>query len=157
MADDIAFILKESQLNKEISVFLIENSILEFIVLASRLNGMKERGARHKQVEHPIVRLAKQYIDDNIKAAPNVAEVSKYCYLSPKQLTRIFKQIEGTSIGEYIKKQRITQIEKLLTDRTLSLKEISVAMNFNNEYYFNAFFKKYSGMPPGEYRKMLGK
>jgi AraC-like DNA-binding protein len=39
--------------------------------------------------------------------------------------------------------------------QTSSIKDISEIMHFNNEYYFNAFFKKYSGMPPGEYRKMF--
>ena len=52
--------------------------------------------------------------------------------------------------------ERLDYVEavKMLADRSLSLKRISDIMNFNNEYYFNAFFKKWAGMPPGEYRKM---
>ena len=45
-------------------------------------------------------------------------------------------------------------MERLISDMTLTLKEISDRMNFNNEYYFNAFFKKHIGMPPGTYKKM---
>ena len=89
--------------------------------------------------------------------APNVTDVSKYCYLSAKQLTRIFQRFEGISPGEYVINKRIKRIEKLLADQNLTLKQIGSMMNFANEYYFNTFFKKYSGMPPGEYRKMLGK
>ena len=89
--------------------------------------------------------------------APSGEEVSEYCYLSTKQLTRIFQRYEDISPGEYIMKMRISTIEKLLADDSLSLKQISEITNFKNEYYFNAFFKKHSGMPPGEYRKMLAK
>lgn len=157
MSDDLLFIVEEASLKKEISETLIDNSILRILVCAFRMSGIKENDSVFKQSENEIVCLAKQYIDDNIEMAPSVADVSEYCHFSTKQLTRIFKQSEDISPGEYIIKKRIERIEKLLIDHTLSLKEIGEIMHFGNEYYFNSFFKKHSGMPPGEYRKMLGK
>ncbi len=156
MADNIAFISNEASLNKEISNTLIENNILEIILLTFRLLGVKENENAQKQDENVIISLAKHYIDDNIELSPSVENVAKYCYLSTKQLTRIFCKFEGVSPKEYIIGRRIMEIEKLLADHTLSLKQISEIMNFDNEYYFSAFFKKNSGMPPGAYRKMLG-
>ena len=100
--------------------------------------------------------MAKQYIEDNVELNPSVSDVAEYCHLSAKQLTRIFNGFEGISPGEYIIRARVSRIEALLSDRSLSLRQIGEIMSFNNEYYFNAFFKKYSGMPPGEYRKMTG-
>ena len=157
IAGNLDYIFNESLLKNEISAMLIENNILEILVWAFRLSGMEEKKNTQKQEENVFVSLAKRYIDDNIEMAPSVEEVSEYCYLSTKQLTRIFQRYEEISPGEYIKNRRISKIEKLLADDLLSLKQISEIMNFNNEYYFNAFFKKNSGMPPGEYRKMLGK
>lgn len=157
IADNLDYIFNEALLKKEISTTLIENNILEILVWAFRLSGREEKKNTQKQDENVIVSLAKQYIDDNIDLAPSVEEVSEYCYLSTKQLTRIFQRYEDISPGEYIMKMRISTIEKLLADDSLSLKQISEITNFKNEYYFNAFFKKHSGMPPGEYRKMLAK
>ena len=157
LADDLVFLSNEASLKKEISDILIENIILEIIVTSFRLSGIKEKEKLVQQDDNATLSLAKQYIDDNIDAALCVADVSAYCYLSTKQLTRLFNKFEGISPGEYIIVQRIKKIEALLSDNSLSLKEISVIMHFDNEYYFNAFFKKHSGMPPGEYRKMLGK
>ena len=157
IAGNLDYIFNESLLKNEISTLLIENNILEILVWVFRLSGMEEKKNIQKQDENVFVSLAKRYIDDNIEMAPSVEEVSEYCYLSTKQLTRIFQRYEEISPGEYIKNRRISKIEKLLADDLLSLKQISEIMNFNNEYYFNAFFKKNSGMPPGEYRKMLGK
>ena len=157
MSDNLDYILSEASIKKEISLILIENNILDILVFVFRLSGIKENDQTIKQDENVTISLAKQYIDDNIELAPTVTDVSKYCYLSAKQLTRIFQKFEGISPGEYVINKRIKRIEKLLADQTLSLKQISALMNFDNEYYFNAFFKKHSGMPPGEYRKMLGK
>jgi len=155
MQDNMEFIVRESQLRRETSALLIENCILETAITVLRAAGLKEKADVTHLEENAVIELAKQYIIDNIEAAPDVTEVAKYCYLSTKQLTRIFTRFEGISPGEYIKKKRTQRIEQLLQDKTLSLKEISEKMNFSNEYYFNAFFKKQAGMPPGEYRKML--
>ena len=157
IAGNLDYIFNEALLKNEISAMLIENNILEILVWAFRLSGMEEKKNTQNQEENVFISLAKRYIDDNIEMAPSVEEVSKYCYLSPKQLTRNFQRYEDISPGEYIKNRRISKIEKLLADDLISLKQISEIMNFNNEYYFNAFFKKNFGMPPGEYRKMLGK
>ena len=157
MSANLSFIHNEGLLRKEISSTLIENNILETLVSFFRLSGVKESNEISKQDENVMVSLAKQYIDDNIEMAPSVTDVSEYCYLSAKQLTRIFYKFEGLSPGEYIINSRIARIEQLLASHSFSLKQISEIMNFNNEYYFNAFFKKHSGMPPGAYRKMLGK
>ncbi len=155
MCDNINSILSENELKKEISSTLIENNILETIVIALRLAGEKEEAVEGKRKENQILHLAKKYIEDNIRMSPTVGDVTEYCHLSAKQLTRIFNRYEGVSPGKYIIKKQVAEIENLIKDQTLSLKEISSEMNFDNEYYFNTFFKKHSGLPPGEYRKMI--
>ena len=64
----------------------------------------------------------------------------------------------GNDIWDMLKEETTPAriIEKLLSDPTLSLREISEIMGFNNEYYFSTFFKKHGGSPPGEYRRMIG-
>lgn len=156
ISSNLDYISTEALLKKEISTQLIENNIFEILVWTFRLTGMEENENTKNQNENVIVFSAKRYIDDNIEMAPSVEEVSKYCCLSARQLTRIFHSFEGVSPGEYIINRRILKIENLIAGNLLSLKQISEIMNFNNEYYFNAFFKKHYGMSLGEYRKMLG-
>ncbi len=152
---NLSFIADEGLRQKEISSTLIENSILEILVSVFRLSGIKESRRNPGRDENVVVSLAKQYIEDNIDMAPCVGDVAEYCCLSTKQFTRLFQQDEGVPPGKYILRRRIARIEELLADRSCSLKQISCMMHFDNEYYFNAFFKKQAGMPPGEYRKML--
>lgn len=154
---NLEFVSGEAALKKEISDTLIENSILEILVCLFRLSGLKENDNTAPRDDNITVTLAKRFIEDNLLSNPGVNDVAKYCHFSTKQMTRIFRRFEGMSLLEYIVKRRISKIEELLTDDSMSLKKISTDMNFNNEYYFNTFFKKHSGMSPGEYRKMFGK
>lgn len=80
-----------------------------------------------------------------------------YCYLSAKQLTRIFEKETGLPLGAYIRRERCEKIRELLENGELTLSEISETMNFRNEYYFNAFFKKNAGIAPGAYSKTVNR
>ena len=98
---------------------------------------------------------AKQYIHDNIEFNISCTQVAQHCYLSVKQLSRIFVKYEGTTLMKYIINAKTEAAEHLLADSDISLKEISEKLGFSNEYYFNSFFKKNSGLSPGEYRKTI--
>ena len=157
ISDSLEYIAAEAASCRVYSPLLVENRILEIILFVLRQAGMTEAAAADNIGENTILTLARQYIADNIERNPTVTEVAQYCYLSAKQLTRIFNALEAMSPGEYIIRQRARYIERLLTQNTLTLKQISERMHFSSEYYFNVFFKKYIGMPPGEYRRMHGK
>lgn len=157
MLDNIGFILSETALKRELSAPLIEGCIFETLVTVLRMLGKKEAVGADCLEENAVLKTAKQYIDDNIDEFPCVGDVAEYCCLGAKQLTRIFTRCEGTSPGAYIVKKRVERIEQYLIEGDCSLKEISERMSFSSEYYFNAFFKRYGGMPPGAYRKMMGK
>ena len=154
---DLAYIKSEALLKKEFSAILAENSILEILIHVFRLLGIEEKEEPQTQNDNAVIALAKQYMEDNAELNLSVTDVAGYCYLSAKQLTRIFREFEGVTPGEYIAQCRTRRIEELLKKESMSLKGISEIMHFNNEYYFNAFFKKHAGMSPGAYRKMFGK
>lgn len=150
---NLDFILKESKGNKRISPYLVSGAVLETLVMFLRRAGISEETGAGISSENLTLQIAKQYIKDNIDYSPTVLDVSAYCYLSEKQLTRIFDQEEGVTPGNYIKHLRAKRLEELLSSSDLSLREISEKMNFSSEYYFNSFFKKNVGMSPGTYRK----
>ena len=98
--------------------------------------------------------IAKQYVKDNIDRAITVSELSACLHLGEKQVTRLFMAKEGVTPAVYIRKRRAERAERLLTDTSLSLREISELMSFSSEYHFNSFFKATVGISPGEYRRM---
>ncbi len=82
------------------------------------------------------------------------SDVAQYCHLSEKQLSRLFAAANNGTVAQYIRSQRVGRIEQMLIEGQLTIKEISERMNFTDEHYFNAFFKKHAGMTPGKYRRM---
>ena len=154
--ENLGFILVESKLSVGSSKLLIGNRVLESLFLLLRAVGAVE--PKEQEVpsgEDERVEMAKQYIRDNLHTQLQVSDVASYCYVSTKQLTRLFYKVEGIAPSVYLKQEKVRYIESLLSDTTLSIKEISEGTGFQNEYYFNTFFKKYYGMPPGQYRKMF--
>ncbi len=155
--DNMDFITCEAKQKRGLKSILIEDCLFETIVSILRFAGLSEGEQPENCGENAVLNMAKRYINDNIESPPEVKEVSAYCSLSPKQLTRLFARFDGSSPGDYIKLRRIERIETLLRENVLSLSQISERLGFSSEYYFNSYFKKHAGMPPGEYRKMLGK
>ena len=101
------------------------------------------------------LKLAKQYVEDNVCYAVSVDEVAEHCHIGKKQLTRIFLCEEGCTVAQYVRRARCRRIETLLADPSQTLSAVSEAMHFCNEYYFNTFFKRYAGMTPGAYRRSV--
>ena len=154
-ARNIEFIDGIKLKNPQFSNEIIAGRIFEIIIgLFSSFELNTENTDISEENFDQRISLAKEFIKDNIRLQLTVSDISAYCHLSNKQLTRLFKQYEGMTPLSYIQKKRCEYIEKLLKDKKYSIKEISEIMNFNNEFYFNTYFKKYSGLPPDAFRKM---
>ena len=138
-------------------VHLVGNLVGECILYFLRAVGFEstpdEQGNTSGGDERVL--LARQYIEDNIRQMISVAELASYCCIGEKQMERLFKKEVGMTVMELFRQQKCREIEKMLSDPQWTLKEISEAMSFQNEYYFNTFFKKYAGMTPGAYRKSV--
>ena len=139
---------------------LLENCIFETVLLLLREIGIIQSN-KYTCDELPIgnnedqrVELARQFIADNIENPIYAGEVASYCYISEKQLNRLFSVNVGMTVTEYIRRERIKRLEYLLSNTRLTISRISERMGFPDEHGFNIFFKKYNGMPPGAYRKM---
>ncbi len=151
----IRSIEEENRELKPYHTLLICNRVVECILHLLRL---LPSAVSEKTVEHlgdMRLALAKQYISDNVCYAVSVGELAAYCHIGKKQLTRIFLCEEGCTVAEYVRRVRCRHIEKLLSDPSSTLTEISEQMHFSSEYYFNSFFKKCSGMTPGAYRRSV--
>ena len=73
-------------------------------------------------------------------------------YISPSHISHLFKEETGQSPINYLIKCRIEESKNLLVTTQKSIKEIAYSVGYGNISYFNALFKKYTGMTPGTYR-----
>lgn len=69
-------------------------------------------------------------------------------------LSKAFKQRTGLSPKQYLLKTRMDKASELLRG-TLTIDQIASSVGFNDALYFSKQFRKYTGMPPSEYRAVL--
>jgi len=82
-----------------------------------------------------------------------VNDVAASVYLNPIYLNRIFKKEKGTSISQWIIKERMELASTLLLTTDRPAVEIAYQIGYNNYPYFSTVFKKYFGMTPSQYVK----
>lgn len=76
---------------------------------------------------------------------------SKLC-ITPKYLTEVSNKVSGFHANFWIDRFTITEITRLLSDKTLTLKEISERMHFASVSYFCRYVRRILKVTPSEYR-----
>lgn len=76
----------------------------------------------------------------------------KMC-LSPKYLSMIIKRASGKLATEWIDEYVILEAKNLIKYSTMTIQEISNALNFTNQSFFSKYFKRLTGLTPKAYRE----
>ncbi|MBO5907131.1 MAG: helix-turn-helix transcriptional regulator [Clostridia bacterium] len=123
----------------------------EEIVLDACRFSLRESTRYGDGVMHESIDAAIGYINENFSHELSVEEVAKSVFLSPTQLSRLFKRYCGTTPMRYIIGKRITEAKKLLSEGK-SVTEVAFMCGFNDYANFIRAFKSAVGIPPGKYR-----
>ncbi len=85
-------------------------------------------------------------------------EIARIFSVSRSKLERDFKASCGTTVREFINMCRISRIMALIrSDKNFKMSEIAEKCSFKSETYLFAFFKKYTGVSPKEYKNSIKK
>lgn len=96
-----------------------------------------------------------QYINDHYMNDLYLEQVAAEMNLSAKYISKLFKESTGTNLTEYIHIKRIAEAKKLLGTTALKNDEIAEKVGIVSRSTFFRLFKKYEGITPQDYRKML--
>lgn len=128
-----------------------------------------------EQIEARLLRLGFELIDDKksriIERIKNlVVKLVHYTDIQPREkyselisaelhydysyLSKLFSEVEGITIEQYIISQKVERIKEHLVYDELSLGEIAVLMNYSSLAHLSAQFKKVTGMSPGQFKKL---
>jgi YesN/AraC family two-component response regulator len=84
-------------------------------------------------------------------------------YLSEKlhydyhYLSNLFSKVKGTTIEQYIIAHKIERVKILMMYDEFTLTEIAYRLHYSNIAHLSNQFKKVTGIPPSEFRKMKNK
>ena len=90
---------------------------------------------------------------NNPRLKSSTAEIANKINYSYSHLTRIFKELMGTTITNYIKKIKMEFAASLIKNTDKTILEIAEEINYDSISYFNHSFKNEFGMTPSEMRK----
>ena len=95
------------------------------------------------------------YIESNLMEEIQLNTFPAVIGYSKFHLTRIFKKETGKSIGEYIRRRRLTMAAMLLLHSDESILSIAFLFHFQSQEAFSKDFKEVNAVPPGKYRKLM--
>ena len=93
------------------------------------------------------------YITECYQEILTVDKLADIAGLSRYHFSRIFRDLTGKTITEYINIIRINKSEFLISNTTMNISEIALASGFNDIYYFSNVFKKIKKISPSQLRK----
>ena len=108
-----------------------------------RLENVAEQVRSMIEQDYANPNVCLQYLADAVK-------------LSSSYAAKIFKESYGMSVGDYCLQVRMSHAAELLTHSELPVKEIALAVGYQNENYVYTLFRKHTGVTPVEFRKKQG-
>jgi AraC-like DNA-binding protein len=94
---------------------------------------------------------AKVMIHDNYMTI-SPEEVARRLCLSYSSFRKTFKEYTGFSPARFINEVRMSKAKELLTNTSMSIKEVAYNVGYNNHDYFFTAFRHMTGQTPAEYR-----
>jgi transcriptional regulator GlxA family with amidase domain len=97
---------------------------------------------------HPGVHRAQDWIVANPCARATLAELARVAAMSPRNLTRIFRQATGISIGDFVAKVRLERARDLLHDPGLTVDAVAERCGFDGARQLRRLWKRAHGTTP---------
>ena len=91
-------------------------------------------------------------VNDNFKKRLPMAFYAGQLGVTPGQLSRLCREVLGTSSLEVINARIVHEAQRDLVFTSSSNQQLADAMGFADEAYFGRFFRKHTGLTPGEFR-----
>jgi AraC family transcriptional regulator, transcriptional activator of pobA len=144
-------ILKEKMAGNKNKDELIALKIIELLIISERFFEEEQ----HFEDTGPTTDLVKNFIDlldANYLKEHSVRFYAGQLAIHPNYLNSLIKKHTGLTAKESIRNRLLLETKYLLHSTSLSIKEISNLMGFNDPNYFTVFFKQLENVSPVNYR-----
>jgi two-component system, response regulator YesN len=111
-----------------------------------------QRREEKKRADNAIEYI-KKFIEEHLSEDLSLVRLAEQVYLNPSYLSRIYKQVMGTNISDFIDNARIKKAKELLDRENIKINEAAKAVGYETAASFTRFFRKMSGLSPQEYHE----
>jgi AraC family transcriptional activator of pobA len=129
-----------------------------FIALLCEINSAYKpvSGSSQTHAVH-ITNRFRELIFSSIKTVHSVADYAALLNITPNHLNKSVRTITGKSPTKWIDEAIVLEAKVLLCQSDLPISEIAAEVGFFDQSYFSRLFKKYEGVTPVQFRKMIEK
>ena len=99
------------------------------------------------------VREAAAFIEDNLTSDITAKDISDHIHYSPFYFQRVFRDVCGMSVGEYVRRRRLSRaaVELVRTDKRIL--DLAVKYGYDSPDGFTRAFTRYHGSTPTDVRE----
>ena len=147
--DEFSSIFSELQTLEQAKNWLI--SIFdEYQQIVEQINQLKSN--KHFKAVEKMQEYIKAHYHNMSLSVELIADMAGY---TPSYFTRIFKEISGLYVNDYIRQVRINKAKELLCLPDSKISDIPASIGFTNLSHFSTVFKKDVGLTPSAYREYV--
>ena len=143
------YILKIEEMSNIVKIdAAMRQAEYEFVEQVSRINVQKER--------NELIEKTKNFIFQNLHNEIRIGEIGHQIGVSAAYLSDLFHRVEGLTIQQYIRREKIRLAENLLRYSEYDVKNIAAYLAFCSQSHFGKVFKEETGLTPTKYREKFG-
>ncbi len=98
--------------------------------------------------------LIRAFIRNRAHEDISLNDIAGELFVSVSRAGHIVKEVTGRPFQMLLEEERMLRARNLLLNSTRKLSDISSAVGYQNQFYFNRIFKRYFGITPGRFRKI---
>ncbi|MQL52285.1 helix-turn-helix domain-containing protein [Desulfofundulus thermobenzoicus] len=102
--------------------------------------------------EVQVIERAKQFLSEHFAEDLSLAQIARQQFLSPFYFSRLFKQVTGVTVMDYLTGLRLQAARELLVRSDQPVSQIAGAVGYADPNYFSRVFRRHVGVSPSEYR-----
>ena len=110
---------------------------------------------RKKEARDPITSFVFDYLERHYGEDLSLELLADKLNITGAYLSTYFKEKTGMNFSDYLNGMRVNIAKEMLLHSSLKIQDVATKVGYHNVNSFIRMFKRYAGLPPGEFRKTI--
>ncbi|WP_336783742.1 helix-turn-helix domain-containing protein [Paenibacillus illinoisensis] len=111
---------------------------------------------KRSEVRSPdTISAVKAYVREHLSGDLTLDHVAEQVYISPKYLSKIFREETGMAYSEYVTNQRMERARELIAKQEFTIEQVASTVGYRTSAYFIKKFKEIHGCTPKNFMRSL--
>jgi transcriptional regulator GlxA family with amidase domain len=137
---------------------LLTAQVARYLVVYLRRDGIQQQASIYLEYRthlHPGVHRVQDQLSQQVSSKFTLERLAEFANLSPRGLTKAFKQHTGLTPLEYQQKLRLELAAQLMNNPRLTIEAIAERCGFEDSRHFRRLWQAHYGTPPSSSRQTV--